>query len=60
MIGDRHVDIEAAKINSMRSVGVLYGFGSKQEIEDAHPEWIAIEPKGLLKIFMDQSVIDAK
>ncbi len=60
MIGDRHVDIEAAKANSMRSVGVLYGYGSKQEIEDARPEWIAIEPKTLLNIFMDLSVMDAK
>ena len=52
MIGDRHVDIEAAKMNSMRSVGVLYGYGSKQEIEDANPEWIAMDPKSLLSIFM--------
>ena len=60
MIGDRHVDIEAAKSNSMRSVGILYGYGSKQEIEDAHPEWIALEPKALLNIFSDLSVMDAK
>jgi len=60
MIGDRNVDIEAAKANSMRSVGVLYGYGSKQEIEDAHPEWIAKDPKGLLDIFMDPAFKDAK
>ena len=60
MIGDRHVDIEAAKMNSMRSIGVLYGYGSKQEIENAHPEWIAIDPKALLNIFMDPPVINAK
>ncbi len=60
MIGDRHVDIEAAKSNSMRSVGVLYGYGSKREIEEAHPEWIAIDPKALLNIFMDPSFINAK
>ena len=60
MIGDRHVDIEAAKMNSMRSVGVLYGYGSKQEIENAHPEWIAINPKDLLNIFMDPAFKDTK
>lgn len=60
MIGDRHVDIEAAKSNSMRSVGVLYGYGSKQEIENAHPEWIVIDPKGLVNIFMDPSAKAAK
>ena len=60
MIGDRHVDIEAAKANSMRSVGVLYGYGSKQEIKEANPEWIAIEPKALLNIFVDLSIMNAK
>ena len=44
----------------MRSDGVLYGYGSKQEIENAHPEWIAIEPKALLNIFVDLSIMDAK
>ena len=60
MIGDRNIDIEAAKMNSMRSVGVLYGYGSKQEIEDAHPEWIAIDPKALLNIFTDPNFRDMK
>jgi len=55
MIGDRHVDIEAAKMNSMRSVGVLYGYGSKQEIEKANPEWIAPKPEELINIFRTQS-----
>ena len=45
VIGDRHVHIEAAKMNSMRSIGVLYEYGSKQEIQDANPEWISIVPK---------------
>ena len=60
MIGDRSIDIDAAKKNSMKSVGVLYGYGSKQEIKDANPEWIAIDPKGLLKIFMNPSIAEAK
>ena len=60
MIGDRHVDIEAAKMNSMRSVGVLYGYGSKLEIEAAQPEWISIDPIGLLNIFMDPVFSDKK
>ena len=60
MIGDRQVDIEAAKMNSLRSVGVLYGYGSKQEIEKANPEWIAIDPKDLRNIFMDPSITNSK
>jgi len=60
MIGDRHVDIEAAKANSMRSVGVLYGYGSREEIEGANPEWIATDSKDLLNIFMDPVFKDTK
>lgn len=32
MIGDREVDISAAKANHLRSVGVLWGFGSEAEL----------------------------
>lgn len=35
MIGDRAVDISAAKANGLRSVGVLWGFGDKSELERA-------------------------
>ncbi len=33
MIGDRRYDIEAAKVNGIRSIGVLYGYGSREELE---------------------------
>lgn len=35
MIGDRLHDVRAAKANGVRSVGVLYGFGSAAELERA-------------------------
>ena len=35
MIGDRMHDIVGAKKNSMESIGVLYGYGSRQELEEA-------------------------
>jgi phosphoglycolate phosphatase len=35
MIGDRLHDVRAAKANGLRSVGVLYGFGSAAELERA-------------------------
>ena len=37
MIGDRAVDIESAKVNGMRSVGVLWGHGSLEELTAAKP-----------------------
>ena len=38
MIGDRAVDIESAKENGMRSIGVLWGHGSFEELIAAGPE----------------------
>lgn len=35
MVGDRSHDIIGAANNGMRSVGVLYGYGSKEELADA-------------------------
>lgn len=41
MIGDRKHDILGAKEVGIDSVGVLYGFGSRQELEDAGADLIA-------------------
>lgn len=35
MIGDRRYDIEAARRNGLKSLGVLWGFGSRDELESA-------------------------
>jgi len=35
MIGDRHLDVRAAKANRTRAVGVLWGYGSAVELEGA-------------------------
>jgi phosphoglycolate phosphatase len=50
MIGDRAVDIAAAKANGLRSAGVLWGHGSHLEIEEASPDWIIDTPGELLKL----------
>jgi phosphoglycolate phosphatase len=38
MIGDRGQDIEGARANGLRSVGVAYGFGSLEELQAAAPD----------------------
>ena len=35
MVGDRSDDIEGAKHNNITSVGVLWGYGSEEELKDA-------------------------
>jgi len=47
MIGDRAVDIAAARSNGLRSVGVLWGHGSEQELTDAAPDRVFALPEQL-------------
>lgn len=41
MIGDRKFDIEGAKKNKIVSIGVSYGYGSVDELMEAHADYIA-------------------
>ncbi len=41
MIGDREHDILGAKENSLPSIGVLYGYGSEDELKNAGADYIA-------------------
>ncbi len=45
MIGDRYHDIAGAKENGLHTVGVLWGYGSRQELEDAGADALCEEPK---------------
>jgi phosphoglycolate phosphatase len=48
MIGDRAVDIIAAKANRLRSIGVLWGYGTADELTSAGADILCREPTGLL------------
>lgn len=47
MIGDRSHDILGAKKCGIKSAGVLYGFGSLEELKNAGSDYIAETPKEL-------------
>ncbi len=40
MVGDRKHDIQGAKLNNMSNVGVLFGYGSREEFEAAGADYI--------------------
>ena len=40
MVGDRHFDINGASYHNLDSIGVLYGFGSKEELKEANATYI--------------------
>lgn len=48
MIGDREYDIVGATKNGLQSVGVLYGFGSLDELKKANATYIIEKPLDLL------------
>jgi phosphoglycolate phosphatase len=48
MIGDRAVDVMAAKANRLISVGVLWGHGSFEELQEAAPDFLLLSPRQLL------------
>jgi phosphoglycolate phosphatase len=47
MIGDRKFDIIGARSNSIRSIGVLWGYGSEQELRDAGADDLCRHPDQL-------------
>jgi len=50
MIGDRAVDIEAARKNDIAAIGVIWGFGDRAELENAGPDHIVDSPRELLEL----------
>lgn len=48
MVGDREHDIIGAKTNGLSSIGVLYGYGSKEELLEAGANYIASSPVDIL------------
>lgn len=52
MIGDREHDILGARKNQMDSIGVLFGYGSREELEEAGADAIAGTVKELESILL--------
>lgn len=52
MVGDRHHDIFGAKQNGIDCVGVLYGFGNREELESAGADYISEDVNALYRILL--------
>ncbi|MBL1419388.1 MAG: HAD-IA family hydrolase [Alphaproteobacteria bacterium] len=50
MIGDRLYDMRAAKNNQLDKAGVLWGFGSADELNEYNPQFIFDQPHQLLQL----------
>lgn len=56
MIGDRKFDMIGANTNSIESIGVVYGYGSKDELQKSNATYIAESPKDIEKILINTIV----
>lgn len=52
MVGDRAADIVAARANRVRSIGVLWGYGSEAELSDAGADMLCRTPSELGAIIL--------
>ncbi len=60
MVGDREHDIIGAKANGIDSVGVLFGYGSKEELERAGADHIVGNIQEILKLILEEQTNSAK
>lgn len=52
MVGDRFYDIEGAREVGIASIGALFGYGEREELEKAGADYIASEPNEIAKIIL--------
>ena len=50
MVGDRRQDVLGARANGVTAVGVLWGYGDREELESAGAMHIAARPAELISI----------
>ena len=52
MVGDRKYDVEGARECGLLCMGVLYGFGSREELEEAGTEYIAETVEDMVQLLI--------
>ena len=50
--GDREYDIRGGHAAGIKTAGVLYGYGSRKELEDAGADYLAQTPEALLALLL--------
>jgi phosphoglycolate phosphatase len=53
MVGDRSYDIEAALANSIKALGVTYGYGTREELMESGAQLLADSVEELTKILLN-------
>lgn len=53
MIGDSNVDIQTAKNSGLISIGCIWGFRGREELESEGADYIAETPEDIAKIILE-------
>jgi phosphoglycolate phosphatase len=56
MVGDRAADVLAARANGVRSIGVLWGYGSKRELVEARADALCADPGALTRVLSEFAI----
>jgi phosphoglycolate phosphatase len=56
MIGDRKQDITGARENGLRALAVTYGFGSREELNSARPDYIVDHSREIVSLLVNPSM----
>ncbi len=54
MVGDREHDVKGAAVFGIPCIGVLFGYGSREELESCGARWIAERPSQITDIILEQ------
>ena len=52
MVGDRKQDIDGAKLNGIKAIGVRFGYAEEGELEDAGSDYIAKDMEELTELLV--------
>lgn len=55
MVGDRLHDVKGARKNQLDSAGVLFGYGSEQELKEAGADYLVENPQELLTLVLGET-----
>ncbi len=58
MIGDRHHDVTGAIKNSIDVIGVLYGYGSRKELQNAGASYIIDNCNNLAELLKSKVTVE--
>ncbi len=57
MVGDREHDVQGAKENGLAVIGVLYGYGSQEELTKAGADYLVDKPMDLVELLANMHKI---